>query len=159
MGMTLIIETDPPVDYPHPFPKTDSKHFLSTIDGPPLGIIESGLGLIMLPLRHIATDVHVETIREDFGDEADEYIEELSRSCELAWHTPDEFIRCLSRLAEILEDYGRKLPDKVFRRVAANYGDRGYYQTGVFYEDVVGALAAMRVIKENGAKRARFFAF
>jgi len=73
--------------------------------------------------------------------------------------TPDRFIDCLQRLADALERHGRRLPDDLHRAIDPNGDRRGYFQTGVFYDDVVGCLAAFRSAKDQGAERARFAVF
>jgi hypothetical protein len=162
MGMALLIESDPPLECPQAFPDTDSKYFLGTMFGPRVEVLERRLKLDLAPLKHCATDTGEGSeamIREDWGEEAGAMIAEAKRSSELAWHPPEAFIACLEQLAARLEESGRKLPAAVYRAVDPSGHDRGYYQSGSFFSDVSGCLAAIRRLKEQGARRVRFFAF
>ncbi len=155
MGMTLLIESDPELVCPAAFPDTDSKHFLETMFGSHVEVLEARLKLDLTPLKHCA--VNVAGAEEDEFDP--EWIEEAERSCELAWHPPDAFITCLEGLAARLETAGKKLPAAVYRAIDPTGRHRDYYQSGVFLSDVSGCLAAIRSLKEQGARRVRFFAF
>lgn len=162
MSVILTLETEPPMSGLNPFPETDSKDFLGIMFGPQRAVLERALGVDLSPLRHCATDTSEGSqrmIREDWGEEAEAMIAQDNERSALAWHTPDEFIACLERLAERLERHGRKLPEAVCR--VGDFGGRyrPYFQTGVFFSDVAGCLAAMRRAKEQGARRVRFFAF
>lgn len=158
----MLIESDPELECPEAFPDTDSKHFLGTMFGPRVEVLERRLKLDLAPLKHCATDVgegSEEMIRADWGDEAEQMIAEAKQSSERAWHPPDAFIACLEQLAARLEEAGRKLPAAVYRAIDPTGRDRDYFQSGVFLSDVSGCLAAIRSLKEQGARRVRFFAF
>jgi hypothetical protein len=158
----LSLETDPPLSGLDPFPETDSKDFLGVMFGPQRAVLERALELDLTALRHCASDTSEATaqmLREDWGEEAEAMIAEAKQSSELAWHSPDEFIACLERLAERLERHGQRLPEGVYRVVEPRGLDGGYFQTGSFFSDVAGCLAAIRRAKEQGARRVRFFAF
>jgi hypothetical protein len=160
--MTLLIESDPELRCPDAFPDTDSKGFASILFSPEVEVLERGLDLDLAPLKYAATDTSPATeemIREDWGEEAEEMIAQARRHSELAWHTPDAFLECLGQLAERLERGGRKLPAAVCRAIDPSGHYRSYLQSGVFYSDVAGCLAAIRSLKEQGARRVRFFAF
>jgi hypothetical protein len=155
MGMALLIESDPSLECPEAFPDTDSKHFLGTMFGPRVEVLERRLKLDLTPLKHCAVDI--EGVDEEEFDP--EWVAQAKRSSELAWHPPEVFITCLERLATKLEESGRKLPPAVHKAIDPTGRDRDYYQSGVFFSDVSGCLAAMRSLKEQGARRVRFFAF
>ena len=162
MSVTLTLETEPPLRELDPFPETDSKDFLGLMFGPGRGAFERALGLDLAVLHHCASDTSEgaeQMLREDWGEEAEAMIAESRRSSALAWHTPDEFIACLERLADRLERHGRKLPEAVCRVVDPRGHARGYFQTGSFFSDVAGCLAAVRRAKEQGARRVRSFAW
>jgi len=155
MGMALLIESDPELECPDAFPDTDSKHFLGTMFGPRVEVLERRLKLDLTPLKHCAIDVA--GIEEDEFDP--EWVEQAKRSCELAWHPPDAIIACLEALAAKLQGGGGKLPSAVHKAIDPTGRYRDYYQSGVFLSDVSGCLAALRSLKEQGAQRVRFFAF
>ena len=159
MGMTLMLESEPELTIPSEFPETDGKGFLGTMFGPLVQVLEQGLGVDLAPFGHVATFTDEQMTREDFGEEAEAMIAESRRESELAWQTPDAFIASLEQLVQRLEREGRKLPPAVLRRVAPDGHRRGYYQSGYFYGDTVGCLAAVRWAKEQGAQRVRFFAY
>ena len=159
MGMALLIESDPELPCPDAFPDTDSKDFLATMFGPRVGVLERLLGLDLAPLKHCATDTDEEMLREDWGEEAEQRIAEARRDSDLAWHAPDEFIACLGRLAARVEESGRKLPPDVYRAFDPGGHFRRYFDSGLFFRDVSGCLAAIHSLKEQGARRVRFFAF
>lgn len=77
----------------------------------------------------------------------------------MAWHPPNAFIACLEQLANRLEKAGKKLPAAALTGIAPGGRDRSYFQSGSFFSDVSGGLAAMRKLEEQGARRVRFFAF
>jgi hypothetical protein len=160
--MGLILQSDPTLECPDPFPRTDSKHFLGVMFGPRVAVLERRLKLDLAPLKHCATDTSEgaeQMLREDWGDEADAMIAEARRRSELAWHTPDAVIACLEALAAKLEATGRKLQGVVAGAVDPDGHDREYLQSDSFYGDVTGCLAAVRSLQERGARRVRFFAF
>jgi hypothetical protein len=159
MGVAVLLESEPELSIPSGFPKTDSKGFLATLFGPRVEVLEQGLGVDLAPFGHVATFADEEMIREDYGHEADAVIAEANRESELAWQTPDAFIASLPQLAERLEREGRKLPPAVHDLVDPGGHRLAYYQSGNFYSDVVGCLAAIRWAKEHGARRVRFFAY
>lgn len=155
MGMALLIESDPELECPEAFPDTDSKHFLGTMFGPRVEVLERRLKINLSPLKHCAVFVD-EDSEEALGRE---WAQEAQQSSELAWNLPDEFITCLEQLTAALQKTGRKLPPAVLREIERDPARQGYYQEGYFYSDVVGCLAAIRSLKEQGAKRVRFFAY
>jgi hypothetical protein len=155
MGMAVLIESDPSLECPETFPDTDGKAFLGTMFGPNVEVLERRLKLDLTPLKHCAVDV--EGVEEDEFDP--EWIEQAKRSSELAWQPPDAFIACLEGLVAKLEQSGRKLPAAVHRAIDPTGHYREYYQSGSFFSDVTGCLAAIRSLKEQGAQRVRFFAF
>jgi hypothetical protein len=161
MGMMLVIESEPSLPCPEAFPETDSKEFLRALFGPHVEVLERGLRLDLGPLKHCATDTSEaaeQTLREDWGEEAEEVIAEARQSSELAWHPPSAFVECLEALADSLDRAGRKLPARAYRAVDPSGSYRAYFQSGPFFSDVTGCLAAMRSLQEQGARRARFFA-
>ena len=56
MGMALLIESDPSLECPEAFPETDGRHFLGTVFGPRVEVLERRLKLDLVPLRRCATD-------------------------------------------------------------------------------------------------------
>src|SRR5262245_5146478 len=159
MGMVVMLESEPELPIPSGFPETDSKKFLGTMFGPLVEVLEQGLGVDLAPFGHVASFADEEMMREDWGEEADQMIAESNRESELAWNTPDAFIASLEQLAARLEREGRKLPPAVLHQVERDPAHQVYYQSGYFYSDVVGCLAAIRWAKEHGARRVRFFAY
>jgi hypothetical protein len=153
--MALLIESDPELKCPRAFPETDSKVFLGTMFGPRVEVLEHRLKLDLAPLKYCAVFVDAEA-EEELGRD---WAEQARRNSELAWHPPDAFITCLEQLAARLEAAGRKLPPPVYRALDPSGRDREYFQSGSFYSDVAGCLAAIRVLQEQGARRVRFFAF
>jgi hypothetical protein len=154
MGMALLIESDPELECPQAFPDTDSKAFLGTMFGPRVEVLERRLTLDLAPLKHCAIDV--DGVEEDFDPE---WVEQAKRRCELAWHPPDAFIACLEALVTRLEGEGGKLPPWILKILDPSARDWTYYQCGGFLSDVSGCLAAIRLLKEQGSQRVRFFAF
>ena len=155
MGMALLIESDPELECPAAFPDTDSKHFLGTMFGPRVEVLERRLKLGLAPLKHCAVFVD-DAAEEELGQD---WAEEARRGSELAWHPPDAFIACLEQLVAKLEAAGRKLPPAVYKAIDPSGRHRDYYQSGVFLSDVSRCLSAIRSLKEQGARRVRFFAF
>jgi hypothetical protein len=155
MGMGLAIETDPPLMWPDAFLQMDPKYFHKTMFGPRVEILERHLKVDLTPLKHCALDVV-----ELYGVLDDrECPEEVMRSNELAWQQPSALIDCLQQLADRLEEVGHKVPPAVSKDRKPEGGERAYYRSRELFNDVSACLAAIRHLREQGARRVRFVAY
>jgi hypothetical protein len=155
MGMGLAIQTDPPLPWPDVFLQMDTKHFHKTMFGPRVEILERHLKLDLTPLKHCALDVV-----ENFGVLDDqECSEEEMKSNELAWQQPRALIDCLQQLADRLEEVGHKVPPAAYRELKPKGGEGAYYRSRELFNNVSACLAAIRQLREQGARRVRFVAY
>lgn len=156
MGMTLVLESRPEVEFDQSWTESDGKDLIDVLLVS-VGPIEKHLSLDLGPLKRIAGEEppedDLEEIAEMAGKSAEEILEDCREQNKTAWQAPRDLAAALHLLIGAIGDQ----PDKLPLAELDAYHPRAYFLEKHFLTDLKDLLCWTQAAKNAGAKQVRIF--
>jgi hypothetical protein len=154
MGMDLILEAEPEVEFDQGWTKTDGKEFIDVL-WQSLNLIENHLKIELSPLKKLGSDEltleDAAEIAEDTGVSAEQMVKDTEAANKAAWQPPGDLARCLRTLIPLLGDHGKDLP---LAKLKKNHR-RSYFAKDYFLSDLKDLLRWAEKANKGGAKQVK----
>jgi len=154
MGMDLILEAEPEVEFDQGWTKTDGKEFIDVL-WQSLDLIEKHLKIDLSPLKKLGSDEltleDAEEISEDTGVSAEQMVKDTEAANKAAWQPPGDLARCLRTLIPRLGDNGKDLS---LAKLKKNHR-RSYFEEDYFLSDLKDLLQWTENASKAGAKQVK----